>query len=197
MSESPIAVLRSLFTVAVFAAAGSLLAEGMESRVPPTTLIAIDDVNVVPMTGPEVLHAQTVVVRDGRIVAMGPSATAIPPDAARVNGSGRFLMPGLVDAHVHLQERDDENRAFLRLFVANGVTTVMNLFGTPTHLRLRADVARGVMLGPRIFTSGPSVGTEHGRPPVTSPDDLVQAVRSQKRAGYDFIKLHGDLTASA
>jgi hypothetical protein len=72
-----------------------------------------------------------------------------------------------VDAHVHFQERDDENRAFLRLFVASGVTTVMNLLGTPTHLHLRADVARGALLGPRIFTSGPSVGTPHGQAPTT------------------------------
>jgi hypothetical protein len=158
----------------------------------------IDDVNVIPMTSPEVLHGQTVVVRDGRIVAIGSWApTAISPDAIRINGNGKYLIPGLVDAHVHFQERDDENRAFLRLFVANGVTTVVNLFGTPTHLRLRADVAGGALLGPRIFTSGPSVGTPHGQPPTTTSEDVAQAVRTQKRAGYDFVKLHGDLTDAA
>jgi hypothetical protein len=85
----------------------------------------------------------------------------------------------------------------LTLFLVNGVTTVLNLYGTPLHLALRTAVDRGEIPGPRIFTSGRSVGAPHGQTPAIAPEEIAREVAAQKRAGYDFIKLHGDLSLEA
>ena len=100
-------------------------------------------------------------------------------------------MPGLADAHVHLAYLADSsaNPQILRLFVSGGVTTVINLLGLPEHLRLRERVAQGELIGPLIATSGFYVGS----PFSTKPTQLDSAVRKQRAAGFDFVKLHGSL----
>jgi putative transposon-encoded protein len=160
--------------------------------------LAIVNVNVIPMTAATVLSHQTVVVRGRRIAAIGSSAnTSIPKGALRIDGTGKYLIPGLCDAHVHFQQDKTTNRNFLQLFLANGITTVLNLYGTPVHLELRSAVERGGLTGPAIFTSGPSVGTPHGQVPATTPEEITRVVAAQKSAGYDVIKLHGDLPLDA
>src|SRR4051812_48422960 len=70
--------------------------------VPPRATAAIVDVTVVPMDRSRVIEHQTVVVRDGRIAQIGAtSSVAVPAGAQRIDGRGKFLMPGLVDMHAH------------------------------------------------------------------------------------------------
>jgi hypothetical protein len=161
-----------------------------------TTVTAFVGVNVVPMDRDTVLTNHTVLVRNGRIVMVAPSAaTSVPAGARRIDGTGKWLIPGLADAHVHLAYLADSvhNPTLLRLFVAEGVTTIVNLLGLPEHLELRARVARGDLLGPVIFTSGFYVGDPFTRTPAQADS----AVRQQKARGYDLIKLHGNINAEA
>ena len=146
---------------------------------------AFVDVNVVPMDRETVLPSHTVLVRDGAIVALGPAGTIdIPADAVRIEGGGRaYLMPGLADMHVHLRR---SGRSWLPLFLANGVTTVLNMGGTPNHLAWRQEVADGVIDGPTIYTAGPHIGRY--RP--LSPDEAERLVVEQHDAGYDLIKVY-------
>jgi imidazolonepropionase-like amidohydrolase len=151
----------------------------------------IDNVTVIPMEGPRALANQTVVIRDGRIAALLPTGTGpIPSDPIRVDGGGKFLFPGLTDAHVHLAANP---AAWLPLFLAHGVTTVFVLQGGPDHLALRSRVASGATPGPTIYTSGPYTN----QPGIMTAADAERAVAEQKAAGYDFIKIHGNLTAEA
>ncbi|MGH9869769.1 MAG: amidohydrolase family protein [Candidatus Polarisedimenticolia bacterium] len=165
----------------------------LSTAAPPS--IAIRNVTVLPMDGEHVLAGHTVVVKDGTVTRMGPtSEVPIPSDAVTIDGTGRFLMPGLVDAHVHLASNTEEQqRALLTMFVVNGVTTVVNLRGTPQILALRAAVAGGTVFGPTLYTAGPYVN----EPFVTTPDEVERAVVEQRRDGYDFVKLHGDLSRDA
>jgi imidazolonepropionase-like amidohydrolase len=80
-----------------------------------------------------------------------------------IGGEGKFLIPGLADMHVHLQEDMAPlvNAAMLKLFVAHGITTVRNMFGTPDHLLLRKRIENGTLMGPRLVTTGPALD---GRP---------------------------------
>ena len=78
----------------------------------------------------------------------------------------------------------------LQLYVVNGVTTVRGMLGQPSHLQLRADIQSGEVLGPRLYTSGPSF---NGRS-VTSPAGAARMVEDQQAAGYDFLKIHPGLT---
>jgi imidazolonepropionase-like amidohydrolase len=161
--------------------------------------VAFVNVNVIPMTSERVLRDQTVVVRDGRIKTIGPAKrTKVPQDATRIDARGKYLMPGLVDMHSHLFSDDefpdelaDEE---LAIMLANGVTTIRLMIGTPEHLVLREKVRRGEILGPTIYAASPqlagrSFGNHFNGRAVTNADEARRAVRDFKAAGYDFIKL--------
>ena len=171
------------------------------TRVAPWTpldsgVTAFVGVNVIPMDRDTVLANQTVVVRNGRIESVRPSATArVPSDVRQVDGAGKWLMPGLADAHVHLVYlmNGKHNPLLLRRFVAEGVTTVINLLGLPEHLELRSKVARGELFGPTVFTSGFYVG----QPFTRNAAHVDSVVRQQRAAGFDMVKLHGNIDAVA
>jgi imidazolonepropionase-like amidohydrolase len=153
-------------------------------------------VSVIPMDRDTVLANRTVLVRDGKIAAIGSAArVAVPRDAHRIDGRGKYLIPGLCDMHVHLRylSQAGDNPAMLTLFLANGVTTVLNLLGLPEHQELRDSIATGAVLAPVVYTSGFYVNA----PYVNTPAQVDSAVTAQKEAGVDFIKMHGDLPAEA
>lgn len=152
------------------------------------------NVNVIAMTEDRVVEAQTVIVQNGVITVIDDvDGVPVPKDAVVVDGTDRYLMPGLAEMHAHVAETgsQDLNRDFA-LFVANGVTTVRGMLGRPSHLELRQQLLEGEHFGPRLFTSGPSLNGQS----VNSPADGVRKVRAQHAAGYDFIKIHPGLSAS-
>ena len=163
------------------------------------TATVFRDVTVVPMDGDRLLPHHTVVVRGDRIESVRPHAHAVvPPDAVVIDGSGRYLMPGLVDMHVHYN-----SRRYGLLFVANGVTTVRNMFGTQAHLEMRAAAATASRPGPTIYTTGPLMD---GNPPawadpaiavIETPEQAEASVAAQKRDGYDFLKTYTRLYLAA
>ena len=152
---------------------------------------AFINVNVLPMSEERIIAQQTVVVRDGVIASIGDvDDVPVPEDARVVDGTDRFLVPGLAEMHAHVPpaasgqlERD------FALFLANGVTTVRGMLGHPSHLKLREDLLDGRTPGPRLITSGPSL---NGRS-VSGAADGARQVREQHSAGYDFIKIHPGL----
>jgi imidazolonepropionase-like amidohydrolase len=101
------------------------------------------DVNLLPMTSRAVLAHRNVTVAGGRIVSIdsGPRRMGT---IRGIDGGGRYLVPGLTDAHVHLE---NDERRWLPVFLTYGVTTVFNLRGEPRHLTLRRDVAEGRLAG--------------------------------------------------
>lgn len=149
---------------------------------------AFTNVSVIPMDAIEhVIAASTVVVRDGTIAAFGPSTTtAVPVCATVIDGTGRFLLPGLVDAHTHIHRASD-----LLLYLASGVTTVRNMKGEPKHLVWREQIRDRRRLGPTLYTSSPFIEN------VTSAAEAERLVRDYAESGYDFIKVHGDLSSQA
>ena len=171
--------------LALALAAAAAAAFGLAAQ--PSSL-AFVGVSVVPMDREAVLADHTVVIRDGRIVELGPSATVkAPAGATVVDGTGKFLMPGLAEMHGHLMGGNDAlNERVLLLNVARGITTVRGMLGHPSHLALRERVRKGELLGPVIYTSGPSLNA------TTVPDAAAaeRQVAEQKAAGYDFLKIH-------
>ena len=160
--------------------------------------VAFVGVNVIPMTGgEELIRDQTVLVRGDRVARIGPrNAVDVPDEALRVDGTGKYLMPGLVDMHVHLEYFDDP--AVLGLFLANGVTTVRNMDGRPYILEWKRRIAESDLLGPTIYTAGPLLD---GDPPLRPDNTVVRneseaqaAVTEQYSAGYDFIKVYTNLS---
>jgi imidazolonepropionase-like amidohydrolase len=160
---------------------------------------AIVDVTVVPMDAEREIAHQTVLIDGDRIVAVGPVAsTPVASGVATIDGKGRWLIPGLYDMHVHLNEANDA-----LLYVANGVTTVRSMWGGPDRLAWREQARKNdpAWLGPSIVTAGPIVD---GDPPVwpgstvvTTPEQASAEVDAEKQAGYDFIKVYEHLSVPA
>jgi hypothetical protein len=155
----------------------------------PGAVTAFVHVTVVPMDRESVLSGQTVLVRDGRIEAVGNAGSVVLPQGALViEGQGRYLLPGLTDAHMHLDAfvgaRPDFGDA--PLYLANGVTTVFNLRGGPEHLLWRERIQKGQLLAPNLYTSGEFIN----EPRVRTPEEVEKEVVSQARAGYDMVKYH-------
>ncbi len=149
------------------------------------------NVNVVPMSSDEVLQQQSLLVVDGKIAQIGHvDAVPVPKGAIVVDGTDRFLMPGLAEMHAHVSGTDPEQIDRLStLFIANGITTIRGMLGRPEHLALREKFASGEVFGPRFITSGPSLSGKS----VSGAADASRQVREQQAADYDFIKIHPGL----
>jgi hypothetical protein len=152
---------------------------------------AFVNVNTITLNDDAVRRDQVVLVRRGRIVAMGSrSQIPVPTGATVIEGGGRYLVPGLTDSHVHLDgdgtrigtSRDDFGDG--PLYLAYGVTSIVNLRGLPQHLEWRRRVDDGTLIGPTIYTAGDFVN----EPRVVTPDDVRRDIESQVADGYDLIK---------
>jgi len=159
--------------------------------------VIFENVNVIPMDRERVIEGQTVVVRDGRIAQIAPAASVnAPAGAARVDGAGKYLMPGLAEMHGHLTANylpDEAKADVLYLYVANGVTTVRAMLGNPEAITTRDAIAAGKLLGPKLYVAGPAL---NGKVAPT-PEDGARVVREQKQAGYDLLKILGGMPAAA
>ena len=151
-------------------------------------LVAFTDVAVVPMDRERVLEGQTVVVRDGRIEAVGPAASVrVPAGAVRVDGRGKYLMPGIAEMHAHVPgEQNPQAADIMALYVLTGATTIRGMNGTPFQFELRRRIASGEILGPTLFAVAPPFSGQS----VGRPDDERRKVREYKTAGYDVLKIY-------
>lgn len=116
-----------------------------------TELIAIIDVNVLSPDGQTMLPNRTVIVDGGEIISLAIGAK-VPANALIINGRDKYVIPGLVDSHVHILKSPND----LLLYVANGVTHVRDLGGPPEQLKLRKEIEQG-RVGPRLFVSSPAI----------------------------------------
>ena len=156
--------------------------------------VAFVGVNLVPMDSERVVADQTVLVRDGRIAVVGPLAeTQVPANAVRVEGQGRYLMPGLAEMHGHIPAPNQPRQLtedVLFLYVANGVTTVRGMQGAAGQLDLRDEVNRGEIVGPNLYLAGPSFNGNA----VSTPEEAIERVRAQKAEGWHLLKVQGGLS---
>ena len=158
---------------------------------------ALVDITVIDATDPSPRSRQTVLVEGNRIVAVGPvDSVAIPANARRIAGTGRYVIPGLWDMHVHTVFPG--GREVLPLYIANGVTSVRDLAGDWKQVvAWRGEIAKGALVGPRIMASGPYL--EGGDVPIVhfttkTPEEARAAIDTLLEMGVDVIKLHGQLT---
>ncbi len=175
----------------------ALLLAALTTAVQQDPPVAIVNVNLIPMDRERVLPGQTVVVDGDRIVAIGPAATLkVPAGALRVDGAGKYLIPGLGEMHAHIppgNATDLEIARALELWAVNGVTTIRGMLGIPRHLDFRDRAKRGELVSPRIWTSGPSFNGNS----VPDTDSAVRMAKAEKAAGYDFLKIHPGVPRAA
>ena len=154
---------------------------------------AFVDVNVLPMDNERVVAGQTVLVADGRIVQTGAAADVmVPDDVTVIDGSGKYLMPGVAEMHGHYPNPDAQEftEAVMHLYVANGVTLVRGMQGGASHLPLRDAIEAREIIGPRLLVCAPAISGNN----VTQPEDARRLVREAAAAGFDHIKVFEGLT---
>jgi imidazolonepropionase-like amidohydrolase len=168
--------------------------------------LAITHVTVIDMTGAPPLSDQTVLIEKERIKTLGPDGSvAVPHGAQLLDASGRFLIPGLVDMHVHLtaaSEPDGSRKFMLPLLLANGITSVRDMGGyLESLIPLRKEIEQGKRLGPGIAYAGPYLD---GSPPSFEPAFVVangvqayEDVHQLVLRRVDFIKVQSTLSREA
>lgn len=171
------------------------------------TTIAIRNVTVIPMTDAGPASGQTVLIRGGRIAAIGPvGEVRIPANAVVVEGAGKYVIPGLFEMHGHTSKT---RASALGLYVAHGVTTLRDMGSEHAEvLRWRGEVRAGARVGPRMLIAGPYLESlrniqrmradppesrvepfERARIPIGSPDDARRVIDSLAALGVDFFKV--------
>jgi imidazolonepropionase-like amidohydrolase len=164
---------------------------------------AITDVTVINPRNGTVSDHRTVIVSGNRIVRIQSRADHLSKGSALIDGSGKYLIPGLWDAHVHLSKA---GAISLPLFVANGVTGVRDMGSDLEQVKQwRAEIDRGARVGPEIKTSGQMLESQTNiarmkrektiepvdklRIGLSNPDDGRAAVDHLASEGVDHIKM--------
>ena len=183
---------RQLYFALLFALAG--LAPGQSTPAPSPSCLALTDITVIDTTGSRPSERATVLIKGDRISELGePGKVSIPSGAQTVDGTGKYLLPGLWDMHMHLSMVSDF--AF-PLLIANGVTGVRDMGGDLDQInRWRDEITKGTRPGPRIIRSGPVIDgprKEEGphRLTVGNAAEARQAVDSLKKRGVDLLKVY-------
>ncbi len=167
--------------------------------------IAIKNVNVIQMTSPnKVLYNATVIIKGSRIESINGS---ILNDAEIIDGKGKWLIPGLIDMHVHIPTDFSIGKKLptrtpdiifniqdlMTPFIANGVTTIFNLNANMESFGQRMEIEKGNVIGPRMALAALINGGDGSGRITNTPEDGRQAVRDAKAEGYEFIKLYSQL----
>jgi cytosine/adenosine deaminase-related metal-dependent hydrolase len=156
-------------------------------------------VTIIDVTGAPVKSDMTVAIDGNRISELGPSTKLrVPQDAQVVDATGKFLIPGLWDMHVHWFRYD---KAFLQLFPINGVTGVRIMWGAPIHFAWRKEIEEGALLGPRMTIAGTILDGPKpiwpGSMAISNEREAREAVISTKQQGYDLVKVYSLLPRKA
>ena len=176
------------------------LPDALTRNLHPPVGVLIDNVSLVSMVpgASQTEHARAVLVMGDRITEVGAAGSLRAPQGVRVvDGREYTLIPGLIDAHIHLNDE-----AELAAYLAHGVTGVRNMSGYPFHLRLAERIEAGTLLGPDFISTGQIL---NGRGPnqlilqktVTTPEEARAAVRKQYEAGFRAVKTYSNLAGEA
>lgn len=176
-----------------------LLATTAPARQPTTSAqpVVIRNVNVIDVRTGTVQGGVDLTISDGRIKAITPSARSeVASDATVIDGSGKFLIPGLWDMHVHWYDE-----RFLPLFTANGVTGIRQMWGQPVHFDWRDRVKTNRLVAPRQYIASTIVDGPNpvwaGSLVVANAVEARAAVETLQAAGFEFIKVYERLPRDA
>lgn len=156
--------------------------------------VVFRNVNVISMTSPKV-EKKTVVVSDGKIgsILNAGAMVKLPEGTTIVDGSGKYLIPGLTDMHGHIPPSGGPPGLVsdvLAMYLANGITTVRGMQGHPQQLNLRENAKKDLVVSPNLYLAGPVFNDQN----IGSPQHAMDKVREQKEEGWDLIKVHEGLS---
>ena len=169
-----------------------MLAVAQTKQVARSQPLVLTHANVIDMTSAKPKLDMTLIIVGSRIAAVGKTGKVrVPKDAQVINATGKYLIPGLWDMHVHLGDEDFDKNFYLRLFIANGITGIRIMEGAPEYHLWRKEAESGTLLAPRTIIASQMIG--FGDLSNISEAQAREEVRKAKRAGADFIKVHDNL----
>ncbi|GLU44339.1 amidohydrolase family protein [Allomuricauda sp. NBRC 101325] len=172
-----------------------LLILGCKSEPSITYDLAITNANIIDLENGSVA-VKNIYISKGKIEVVDNN---IFKADSIIDASGKYILPGFWDNHIHLRGGDSliaNNKNFLKLFIANGITTVRDAGGDLTHevMQWKSQIANEKLVGPTIFTAGPKIdgpkGSWAGSIEVENEADVVKAVDSLEALGVDFVKIY-------
>jgi len=167
----------------------------------------IKNVNIIPMTlENKVIENATIVIKENKIISINGT---VPDSAETIDGKGKWLIPGLVDMHVHTLTDGHFNTTYptraaaiftntqdvMTPYVTNGVTTIFDLNASAGHFGQRNEILRGDVIGPRMALAAMINGGDGSGRIANKSSDGRQAVRIIKAEGYEFVKVYSQLDA--
>lgn len=168
----------------------------VSSMIKPSKTIQIKNVNILSEDCSTFIKNQDVILKDGVIIQIGKSQLR-DGNSEIIEGTNKFLIPGLVDSHVHLKESKND----LLLYLVNGVTYVREMAGSPMILDWRKAIQKKG-IGPRMFVASPPIFSESGlagyyyswtRHSINyaTKEDAEKAIKAISEQGYDAVKMYG------
>ena len=168
----------------------------ISSIVSSSKIIQIKNTNVLSEDCSYFIKNQDVIIENGKITLLGKNLIAAGTSNI-IDGTNKYLIPGLIDSHVHLKESKND----LFLYLVNGVTYVREMAGRPVVLEWRKSIQKNGM-GPRLFIASPPIFSERGvmgyyyswtRQSInySNRNDAEKAIRKIKEQGYDAVKMYG------
>ena len=164
--------------------------------------VAIHNVNILSPSGDTFIPNQTVHLKDGIINSID-TLSVKSKNVIHVSGTGKFLIPGLIDSHVHLFKSQND----LLLYIANGVTTIRELIGEENHLKWRKEIRNG-RIGPDMYITSPRLGSfgliegwwmnrTQGFNNIRDAEEAESMVKDYAKKGYDGVKIYSYLNKEA
>ncbi|WP_437397396.1 amidohydrolase family protein [Flagellimonas lutimaris] len=149
----------------------------------------IENVHVIPMNEEIVLEHQDVLIENGKIVDIHATDTItskVPIDF-RIDGTDKYLIPGLSEMHYHWRNNDRNIATDFKLLIANGITTARNMgeYEGQDHIAIRDKINKGQLIAPNYYTTGPYLQADK----LQTIEDAVKVVQQHKDRGCDFIKI--------
>ncbi|WP_136468111.1 amidohydrolase family protein [Flagellimonas onchidii] len=160
-----------------------------EEEISPTVIL-ISKANIIDVRTGQVRTGQNIFIDSGRIKQINAKEI---DDFSKYNtvidAEGQFVIPGMTEMHAHIPQPPTSKERLedvLFLYLSQGITTIRGMLGHPNHLELRKKVQNHEVLGPRIFTSSPSLNGNS----VKTEEEAIEKVTAYQKAGYDFLKIH-------
>lgn len=176
------------------AAIDKLLGESSEAYKPKTYLIK--NVSILTMKDSMLIKNQNVLIENGTIQKIGSDFQN--KNSTTIDGTGKYLMPGLTDMHVHLFDWHPMKNTWMMLLLINGVTSVRDMCGQTEKLLLKEKIKKNEVLGPNLYQSGTIINGLKDNIGLfafaSTPEQGRQIVIEQKKSGFEFIKVYDGLT---
>ena len=145
----------------------------------------VKNVSVVPMNTNVVLKNQDVLILNGKIIGIAKSGKVKVKTKNEIDGKGKFMLPSLADAHVHLPEKEEELDKFFALNLLNGVTKLRSMRGVWEHKTWREKYNSKEVVNPTLYLSSPPISRSYD----LTEEQIVDYVKGAKQNGFDLIKM--------